>query len=241
MKLHTVKDLQKKLHYDFKDEKLLIEALTHKSYKKGVNNERLEYLGDAVIDLVVGEFLYKKFPKSNEGELSKMRASLVNEKGLTKIADELHLGEFIFISTGEENNNGRNKPSLLSNAFEAIIGAIYLESGLDTVKNIVYTLLDKVYPKIDMGTLFKDYKTVLQELTQALFGSTPEYAVIDSFGPDHNKEFEIAVFIRGVEYAKSRAASKKQAQQSAAKEAIRKLVAEENIRDTKIMKVVGIE
>ena len=233
--------LQKRLNYQFKDEKLLIEALTHKSYKKGANNERLEFLGDAVIDLAVGEFLYKKFPTAQEGELSKMRASMVNEGSLAKISEELQVGKFILLSNGEEKNNGRTKPSILSNAFEAIIGAMYLECGLEKSKEVIYELLEKIFPQIDIGTLFKDYKTVLQELTQMLFGSTPKYVTIDSFGPDHDKEFEIGVFIGDREYARYRAPSKKQAQQGAAKNALITLTEQENITDSKILKVISGE
>ncbi|NPA29281.1 MAG: ribonuclease III, partial [Epsilonproteobacteria bacterium] len=134
--------LEARLGYDFKDRQKLVEALTHKSYKKPYNNERLEFLGDAVLDLVVGEYLYEKFPKAKEGELSKMRASLVNEAGFKKLADALRLGEYIFISPAEENNKGREKPSLLSNAFEAVMGAVYLESGLDEVRRITIALIE---------------------------------------------------------------------------------------------------
>ena len=119
--------LEKCLDYQFKNKDLIIEALTHKSYKKVFNNERLEYLGDAVLNLIVGEFLFNKFPTSNEGELSKIRASLVNEKGFTKLALAINLGDYIYLSEAEDRNQGRKKPSILSDAFEAIMGAIYIE------------------------------------------------------------------------------------------------------------------
>jgi len=128
--------LEERLSYTFKNKQLIIEALTHKSYKKPYNNERLEFLGDAVLDLIVGEFLFEKFSDSDEGVLSKIRASLVNESGFTQLAKSINLGDYIYISIAEENNDGRSKPSLLSNAFEAVIGAIYLETGLDKVKDI---------------------------------------------------------------------------------------------------------
>ncbi len=208
------------LGYSFKNKSLLVEALTHKSYKKPYNNERLEFLGDAVLDLVIGEYLFFKFPDANEGELSKMRASLVNEEGFAKLASELSLGKFIYISAAEENNDGRTKPSLLSNAFEAVMGAIYLESGLEEVKKITLKLLERVYPKIDLNTLFKDYKTTLQELTQARYGTTPEYRLISSYGPDHKKEFEVAVYLHQERLASATGKSKKAAQQEAAKRAL---------------------
>jgi ribonuclease-3 len=215
--------LEKKLDYKFLDEKLIIEALTHKSYKQPYDNERLEFLGDAVLDLVVGEYLYKKFNKSDEGNLSKIRASLVNEAGFDKLARVLDLGSYIFLSSAEENNGGREKPSLLANAFEAVMGAIYLESGLQTVDKIAIKLIEENYPDISLDSLFKDYKTTLQELTQARFGITPQYDVVASRGPDHLKEFEVAVLIEGVEYARAIGKSKKIAQQEAAKEAVKLL------------------
>jgi len=215
--------LEKRLNYTFSDKQLIIEALTHKSYKKPYNNERLEFLGDAVLDLIVGEYLFEKFPKSDEGILSKIRASLVNESGFTLLARELDLGNFIYLSLAEENNNGRDKPSLLSNAFEAIIGAVYLEAGLDTAKTIAILLLERCHPKIDLKSLSKDYKTALQELTQATHGVTPNYELLGSSGPDHKKEFEIAIILDKRTIAKAKGKSKKEAQQKAAKIALKEL------------------
>ena len=215
--------LQEALNYRFKEMQLLIEALTHKSYKQPYNNERLEFLGDAVLDLIVGEYLFAKFPKFNEGKLSKLRASLVNEEGFTRLANHIGLGEYIFLSNAEENNGGRRKPSLLSNAYEAVMGAIYLEAGLETVRDITVRLLEIVHPEMSLDSLFKDYKTTLQELTQAHFGITPEYKLVGSKGPDHKKEFEVAVLIESKEYGRSTGKSKKTAQQEAAEMAIQLL------------------
>lgn len=209
-------ELLKRLGYQFENKNLIIEALTHKSYKKPYNNERLEFLGDAVLDLIVGEYLYFKFPDVPEGDLSKLRASLVNEKGFEKLARILNLGNCIYLSTAEENNEGREKSSLLSNAFEAIMGALYLEAGLVKVKNVVVPLLEEAYPKIDLDTIFRDYKTTLQEFTQANQGITPEYKLERSFGPDHQKEFEISVNIHGRQISTAKGKSKKEAQQNAA-------------------------
>ena len=136
-------NLEKCLDYQFKNKDLIVEALTHKSFKKPYNNERLEFLGDAVLNLIVGEYLYKKFPESNEGDLSKIRASLVNETGFTKLANEIKLGDYIYLSIAEERNKGRTKASILSDAFESIMGAIYLESGLEVLKPIILNLLEK--------------------------------------------------------------------------------------------------
>ncbi|MDD5160691.1 MAG: ribonuclease III [Sulfuricurvum sp.] len=212
--------LQERLGYTFQNQKLLIEALTHKSYKQPYNNERLEFLGDAVLDLIVGEYLYAKFRDFDEGKLSKMRASLVNEGGFTSLANHLGLGEYIYLSNAEENNSGRTKSSLLSNAFEALMGAIYLETGLGKVQEITISLLEHVHPDISLDSLFKDYKTSLQELTQAHYGTTPEYQLIAAHGPDHKKEFEVAVLIDGKRYAAAQGKSKKQAQQEAAQIAL---------------------
>lgn len=212
--------LEECLDYQFKSKDLIIEALTHKSYKKPYNNERLEFLGDAVLNLIVGEYLYKKFPKSNEGDLSKIRASLVNETGFTKLANEIKLGEYIFISNAEERNKGRTKASILSDAFEAIMGAVYLESGLETLKPIILNLLETSYDEITLDVLFSDYKTALQEVTQAEFGSIPEYKIEASYGPDHKKEFEVSIWIDGKTYGKAIGKSKKLAQQAVAKIAI---------------------
>ena len=220
---NNIEFLEKSLGYEFKDKKLITEALTHKSFKKPYDNERLEFLGDAVLDLIVGEYLYKKFSKSAEGNLSKIRASLVNETGFDKLARYLNLGKYILLSNAEENNGGREKSSLLSNAFEAIMGAIYLESGLEVVNAIAIDLIEKNHKEISLDSLFSDYKTLLQELTQSLFGITPEYEVVASRGPDHQKEFEIAVSIQDKEYARAIGKSKKIAQQEAAKIAIDKL------------------
>jgi len=217
------KELEKCLGYQFKDKNLIIEALTHKSYKKVFNNERLEFLGDAVLNLIVGEFLFKKFPKSNEGELSKLRANLVNEKGFTKLALSIDLGSYIFLSDAEERNNGRKKASILSDAFEAIMGAIYIESGIDALKPLILKLLDENYDAISLQDLFSDYKTALQEVTQAKFGTIPEYKLESATGPDHEKEFELSLWINGKHYATAKGKSKKLAQQAAAKIVLKQL------------------
>jgi len=164
--------------------------------------------------------LFKKFPNSDEGKLSKIRASLVNENGFDKLARSINLGEYIYLSNAEENNGGREKSSLLSNAFEAIIGAIYLESGLKKAQEVAIIIIEKNHKEISLDSLFRDFKTTLQELTQARFGQTPEYKVIASRGPDHKKEFEVALIIEEKEYARAVGKSKKIAQQEAAKMAV---------------------
>jgi len=222
-------ELEKSLGYQFKNKKLITEALTHRSYKKDVNNERLEFLGDAVMDLIVGEYLFHLFPKAEEGILSKLRAALVNEDSFTRLAKRLDLGKFLYLSPAEENNNGREKPSILSSAFEAVMGAVYLEAGLEKAKEIALELLRKEFPVITPEELLKDYKTTLQEITQAHFGVVPEYRLISASGPDHKKEFEIGVFIQDREYARAKGKSKKTAQQEGARLTIEMLKKELNL------------
>ena len=225
----TAEDLQKSLGYQFKNDKLIAEALTHRSYSKDFNNERLEFLGDAVMDLIVGEYLFFHFPKAEEGILSKLRAALVNEESFTKFAEKLNLGKYLLLSNAEENNGGRKKPSILSSAFEAVIGAMYLDGGFEITKQIAIKLLEKIYPTINPDDLLKDYKTNLQEITQAHFGEVPEYKVISTSGPDHKKEFEIAVCIQGKQYTSAKGKSKKIAQQEGARKTIEILKKELNL------------
>lgn len=215
--MKNYRELEKCLDYQFENKDLIIEALTHKSYKKVFNNERLEYLGDAVLNLIVGEFLFNKFPKSNEGELSKIRASLVNEKGFTKLALAINLGDYIYLSDAEDRNQGRKKASILSDAFEAIMGAIYIESGLNILKPMILKLLKENYDEINLDELFSDYKTALQEVTQAKFGAIPVYKLESAVGPDHEKEFELSLWINDKHYATAKGKSKKLAQQAAAR------------------------
>lgn len=221
--MDKLKQIQKLLKYEFKNINLLKEAITHKSIKSSINNERLEFLGDAVLDLIVGEYLYHKFNTQSEGDLSKLRASLVNEDSLAKIAKELKLGEFLYLSPAEENNGGRDKQSLISDALEALMGAIYLESGLNSVKVIFIDLLEKNFPDINLNSLTKDYKTALQEVTQAQIGTVPKYELISSSGPDHKKSFEMAVLLNGKEIARATGNSKKAAEQACALKALEML------------------
>ena len=217
--MQNLEKLQEKLGYKFKNPTHLKIALTHKSAKNGHNNERLEFLGDAVMDLIVGEYLFKKF-SSDEGDLSKLRAALVNESSFSKFAKFLGIGENLNMSLSEERNGGREKPSLLSDAFEAIMGAVYLESGLQNTARIAIAILEILYPRISFNELVKDYKTALQELTQAKFGVTPEYILLGSSGPDHKKSFEMAVLVGGKQLSSAVGASKKEAEQKCAQIAI---------------------
>ena len=215
--------LQNKIKYHFNDKNLLLESLTHKSYDKNNNNERLEFLGDAVLDLLIGEYLYKKLPKSNEGDLTKFRASMVNEASFATLARAINLGDYLFISNGEIKNKGKEKPSILSDALEALFGAIYLDSDINNAKKIIYALIQKVYKNANPQILFKDYKTLLQELTQSIFGLIPEYILINSSGPDHSKIFTMKIIINNIEYAIKKGKSKKEAEQACAIAAYKKI------------------
>ena len=215
-----MRNLEEKLGYKFKDEKLLKTALTHKSVKGGANNERLEFLGDAVMDLVIGDYLFHKFSRLSEGDLSKLRAALVNEKSFAELAKYLNLSQLINISPAEEHNGGRLKASILSDAFEALMGAIYLESGFDAVRAASLKAFERCYPDINFDRMVKDYKTALQELTQARFAEIPKYVLVGSKGPDHKKEFEIALMLNEREISRAAGKSKKEAEQKAAKTAL---------------------
>ncbi len=215
--------LQECLGYAFKDPDLLQQALTHRSAKAHKNNERLEFLGDAVLDLVVAEILFARFGDLQEGDLSKMRASLVNEKAFFKLALLLNLQDHILISAAEANNHGHSKPSILASAFEALMGAIYLESGLEPIKTLMQKLFKQAYPNLSLQELFMDYKSALQELTQARFKVVPTYTLKNESGPDHAKQFEMQIFILNKLYGTCKASSKKQAEQLCAQVAYEQL------------------
>lgn len=216
-------ELEEEINYTFKSSNLIIQALSHKSVDGKKNNERLEFLGDAVLNLVVGNYLYHRFSDLSEGKLSKMRASLVNEDSLVKFAKTISLGKYIFISEAEERNKGRYKKSIVSDCFEAIIGAIYIESNMDFVENFIIETISKTYENLDLTKISQDYKTKLQEITQASLGVIPDYRIISSDGPDHNKLFIISAFINDVEYGQGKGINKKKAEQNAAKKAVSRL------------------
>lgn len=223
MKTKDVGSLMEKLNYKFNDIKLLYEALTHRSYLNehdfpGLkDNERLEFLGDAILDTIISDYLYRLKPDVKEGILSKMKGQIISEVIFSSVSREIGLGEYIYLSKGEESTGGRNRDSILGDVFESVIGAIYLDSDFLTTKDIAIKLLEKKINNIDNIEQVLDYKTELQELTQALFKVTPEYNTISEIGPDHNKLFEVEVCINGKRYAVAKAKSKKNAEKQAAK------------------------
>lgn len=220
----NLEKLNERLGYTFDNTDLLEEAFRHSSYVNeridlGLkDNERLEFLGDAVLDLAISHILMALFEEANEGDLSKYRASVVNEKGLVQIAKTLGLGDYIHLGKGEELTLGREKPSILANTLEALIGAIYLDTGFSKTKEIVHKLFVSLLGKIDSGQMANDYKSTLQEYTQELYKTRPQYMLLDERGPAHNKTFRVALQLNGEIMAEGEGRSKKEAEQRAAEE-----------------------
>ena len=219
--------LEKNLGYEFKDRMLLKNALTHKSYiKKGeatVNNERLEFLGDSVLGFSVAEYLYKNYKNLPEGELTKVRSTVVCEDCLFKVALKIGLGKQIFLGKGEEQSLGRRRPSILSDAMEAVFAAIYLDSDIFTVKSVIINLLKEEIEIAIKGRDVKDYKTVLQELVQKNNTYTPKYILVKEEGPDHDKVFTSAVLLNDKIVGEGTGKTKKEAEKEAAKVALEKM------------------
>jgi ribonuclease III len=217
--------LEQKLGYSFRDASLCETALTHKSWMNETqetgrtDNERLEFLGDAVLALVTSDLLMRRFPGQPEGELSKARAAIVNEAGLAHLAEALSIGQWIFLGRGEEQAGGRKKRSLLANTFEALLGAIYLDGGFLAAFQVAEGLLSALIADVPAAAS-KDFKSRLQELAQARLQLAPTYTVLSEQGPDHAKTFEIAILIGEREYARAFGRSKKEAQQNAAERAL---------------------
>jgi ribonuclease III len=221
------KELEDKLLYRFKDPGLLRQALTHKSYanehRLGAigHNERLEFLGDTVLDFVTSDIIMRVCPESPEGELSKLRAIVVSETNLSVVARNLSLGSYLLLGRGEEQTGGRSKSSLIANAVEAILAAIYIDGGMVEAYRVVREKFeDEIIDLVAKGQVF-DYKTVLQEKSQSRFGMLPKYTVTGESGPDHMKVFEVEIEAGGQILGRGTGKSKKEAEQMAAGEALR--------------------
>ncbi len=217
----NLESLQKILHVNFKNMALLRRALTHRSYinevgKGGEDNERLEFLGDSVLALVVNEYLFKHFLDYDEGDLAKIKSAVVSEATLSKVASEIGLGDFLRIGRGEANTGGRARPSILANTMEALIGAVFLDSGLVGSRRFILSFLKKEIEKIDRLTYLRDPKTTLQEYVQKKYKDRPEYRVIEERGPDHMKEFIVKLYINGREIEIGEGPSKRKAEMNAA-------------------------
>lgn len=226
-----LEELQQRLGYGFRERQLLVNALCHSSYVNEnphlqlTDNERLEFLGDAALELAVSHLLVERFPHYREGELSRLRSGLVNEKQLALLAEELRLGSFLYLGKGEERTGGRQKPSLLADACEALLAAVYLDGGFRALKTVVDMLFSRFLSEDDdfPQSLDKDYKTRLQELMQSLERITPEYRLEAEEGPDHKKQFRVSVWVRDRLMALGSGPTKKAAQQKAAGRALRLL------------------
>ncbi len=216
--------LQEELGYVFKNPALLLRCLTHVSYdrqKTEGHNEVLEFLGDAVLDLAVSDLLMRANPDKSEGDLSRMRAALVNSSVLAEKAAALQLGALLRLGKGEERSDGRNKPSILAGAFEALLGGIYQEGGYEAARNVVegFYLADVSGKKLGQ----QDYKTRLQEISQMLFRVPPTYQIVDETGPDHDKQFITEISVGGAVLGKGAGKTKKQSEQEAARIALAEL------------------
>ena len=224
-------ELEKKINYTFKDKSLLLKAMSHSSYAnekhlpKYENNERLEFLGDAVLELVSSEFLFYEHQTKPEGELTKLRASMVCEPSLAYCAKEIELGDYLFLGKGEDANGGRLRASITSDAMEALIGAIYIDGGFANAKEFIHQFILK---DMENKRLFYDSKTILQEIVQARHGEAIQYRLLEETGPDHNKSFEVAVLIGETLYGTGKGRTKKAAEQEAAYQSILMLGREEN-------------
>ncbi len=217
--------LQRMLPYRFRDDSLLDTALTHRSYvnenpsELRRDNERLEFLGDAVLELCISDLLMKHFSDYQEGQLSQLRAAIVNEQPLAEMAKSFRLGDFLLLGKGEETSGGRTKPSLLANAFEALMAAIYLDGGFEEAAVLIRRLFK---PLIEEGyRTYRDYKTTVQQISQHAFKETPRYTLIQEYGPDHDKTFEIQISIADRIQTTGSGKNKKEAEQRAAERAIR--------------------
>ncbi len=234
---NSLKKLQQKIGYNFRNLHLLKEALTHKSYIKSGgcstadSNERLEFLGDSILGLVICEFLYKNFPDKSEGELTKLKAGLVNEVTLSNVGRSLGLGEFLYLSPEEEKSGGRERPSLIADEYEALIGAVYLDGGLAAVSKLIGSQILTRFRELTDDRQNINYKGELLEYLQSQGWGMPEYEVEEAVGPDHQKRFTIAAIARGEKLGIGEGASKKEAEQKAARMALEKLWEQKNFKN----------
>lgn len=229
-------DLENSLGYEFKKPELLAHALVHRSWLSGKempyweNNERLEFLGDSILNMLVTEYLYKTYPHLPEGDLAKMKSVVVSGQALTKIARSWNLGEYLRVGKGEARNGGRNRDSLLEDAFEAILGAIYLDSDIKQCRKFLERHIFPNIQEVVSEEDFINYKSALLEYMQARALPPPDYEIVSESGPEHCKEFEMTVMFQGEEYGRGKGPSKKKAEQDAARKALERLKAEESAK-----------
>jgi len=222
-------ELEERLGVVFSDKSLLHRALVHRSYHNEhpgfalENNERLEFLGDAVLGFVTGEYLYHRFPEMAEGPLTNLRSALVRRDALAQLARQLNLGRFLLMGVGESSTGGRDRPATLCAAFEAVIGAVYLDQGIEAVQRFLGPLMGPVAARVVQDQSDRDWKSRLQELSQGLMRCTPHYTTIDQAGPDHARQFTVEVDLGGESYGVGTGANKQQAAQEAARQAFLRL------------------
>jgi ribonuclease III len=221
--------LEKTLGYAFEDKSLLQRALTHRSYLNEspqlpwLDNERLEFLGDAILGFITAEYLYQHFPEMKEGDLTSLRAALVRGETLAEYAQALQLGEFLLISRGEEAGGARCRPALLAATFEAVVGALYLEHGVESARSLIVRLIDSKTHQIIQERLDRNAKSLLQELSQGRMKVTPIYQMVDATGPDHARVFTVQVLLGERVYGTGQGRNKQAAEQEAAHAAILQL------------------
>lgn len=221
-----MKNAEETVGHRYKNPSLLETALTHSSYAnefKLSNNERLEFLGDSVLSIIISEYLFKTIQDVSEGDLTKFRATLVCEQSLYEVAKKISLGSLIKLGRGEERNGGRTRASIVSDAFEAVLASIYLDAGMEAAKQWLLNLMEDAIRDVLAGKRYGDYKTMLQESVQRGNVGKVTYAVIKETGQDHNKTFEVEVFIDGVPQGRGRGSNKKEAEQNAAHFALERL------------------
>jgi len=225
----ALKALQKKIHYRFKSLHLLDQGLRHKSFVHetfqgdGQDNERLEFLGDAILDLVISHLIMERHPEYAEGNLSRLRAAVVNEVRLAKIARELALGEYLLLGKGEEMTGGRGKNSILAASLEALLAAVYLDGGYKKAFRVISQLFSLHLGMAEEEGFYQDFKTKLQEISQETLKAIPRYLLVKEFGPDHDKVFGVKVLIQEKVVGAGAGKSKKEAEQRAAKRTLRNL------------------
>lgn len=231
--MSTLTELQEVIGFPFDDDSLLREALVHRSYLNenpsfpSADNQRLEFLGDALLDFVAGDYLYRRYPKMREGELTSLRAGLVKEETLARFAQALGLGRYLYLGRGEEESGGRERPSLLADAFEALVGALYLDGGLKPAESFILRFLEPETEQIVAQGELRDYKSLFQEEAQRRFQSTPLYRTIDERGPDHNKVFTVEVLIEEELCGRGEGTTKQAAEQEAARQALEKIASDD--------------
>jgi len=214
------------LNLTFSNKALLQRALTHRSYLNEnpeyplEDNERLEFLGDAILDFITGEYLYHRFPELPEGRLTNLRSALVRTERLASFATDLGLGDYLFLGRGEEDSGGRDRPAILCDAFEALVGALYLDRGIESTREFVSEIIEPALQKILVSEAEKDPKSLLQEIAQSQYQETPTYRTIKEEGPDHAKEFTVEAIIGDKAYGTGKGFSKQSAAQAAAQEAL---------------------